>query len=178
MSLEQDQKQLKEYIKQDHDQQYLSQFGFAHLAMLDIIDMQANEKDKERLAAALETLTEKDLDPLQVKIDKAIMEFDLATEYKGTERQQQILSYHKNNIDLNKLVSRKADNNLLTNYLIVQKGMPVSNELKRNLHANGHDKLLKVIDGLQENQRIAENQIYQDHQEHKQIKKQKFGLKM
>ncbi|WP_171986506.1 hypothetical protein, partial [Burkholderia cenocepacia] len=79
---------------------------------------------------------------------------------------------------LNKLVSRKADNNLLTNYLIVQKGMPVSNELKRNLHANGHDKLLKVIDGLQENQRIAENQIYQDHQEHKQIKKQKFGLKM
>lgn len=171
MSLEQDQKTLKEYIKQDHDHKYISQFCFAHLAMLDIIDMQANEKDKERLAATLETLTEKDLNPLQVKIDKAIMEYELASEYKGTERQQQILNYHKNNMDLNKLVSRKADNKLLTNYLIVDKKMPISNELKRNLHANGHDELLKVIDSLQENQRVSE------HQEHK-AKKQKFLLKM
>lgn len=171
MSLEQDQKTLKEYIKQDYDQKWISQFGFSVLCLLDIIDMQANEKDKERLAATLETLTEKDLEPLQVKIDKAIMEYELASEYKGTDRQQQILTYHKNNIDLNKLVSRKADNKLLTNYLIVQKKMPVSNELKRNLHANGHDELLKVIDSLQENQRVSDNQ------EHK-AKKQKFSLKM
>jgi len=171
MSLEQDQKTLKEYIKQDYDDQYISQFGFSFLCLLDIIDMQANEKDKERLAATLETLTEKDLNPLQVKIDKAIMEYELASEYKGTERQQQILTYHKNNMDLNKLVSRKADNRLLTNYLIVDKKMPVSNELKRNLHANGHDELLKVIDSIQENQRVSE------HQEHK-TKKQKFSLKM
>ena len=156
---------IKELMNKDYDQAYLEQFKFAELAILDLIDAECAEKDKQRLAAVAEKLKEPDLEPLQQKIDSAIYELAFEDEYKSTRAQQAFVSTRKNNLDLNRLVSRKADNQLLTNHLIVNKGMRVSRELRNSLHTNGHDELVRTIDSLQEKQRLSEHWNSQVNQE-------------
>lgn len=174
---EQDKKRLQDLMSKDHEPVNLEQFGFAKLALLDIIDNDCKEHDKERLAAAAIKLTDKELEPLQQKLDKAIYELRFINdEFTGTEKQQAIVDAHKNNLDLTKLVARKADNKLLTDYLILEKGMPVSQELKNNLYANGHDELLTTIDKKQVKLQLDQNWNAQVNQDYKQTKKQTLRM--
>ena len=171
-----DRQTLKDLMSKEHDQVNLEQFAYARLALLDLIDNEIpNEKDKERLAAIAEKLTEPDLEPLQAKIDGAIYELTFEGAFKGTPPQQAFVDARKGNLDLNKLVSRKADNKLLTNYLIVNKGMPVSRELRNSLHTKGHDELVSLIDKLQATTTQEQNH---KHQEQQKLKVKTLGLKM
>jgi hypothetical protein len=173
-----DRQTLKDLMNKEHDEVNLEQFCFASIALLDIIDTHADNKDKERLAAIAEKLTEPDLENLQTKIDTAIFELgNPDNTFRGTPTQQAFVNARKGNLDLTKLVSRKADNKLLTNYLIGTKKMPVSNELKRNLHANGHDDLLNLIKKLQDNEKQEQNNIA-SHLEEKKVKTKTLSLKM
>lgn len=171
-----DKKTLNEIISKDHDAVYLQQFAYAELALLDLIDNEVPEKDKERLAAIVQELTEPDLQPLQAKIDKATYELMLEGEYRATAQQQKIVEERKGRLDLNRLVSRKADNKLLTNYLLVNKRMPVSKELRNSLHTNGHDDLVELIDKLQAT--ATRDQSHSAQQEQKRVKAKTLKLKM
>lgn len=156
---------IKELMSKDYDQAYLEQFKFAELAILDLIDSECAEKDKQRLAEIAERLKEPDLENLQTKIDSAIYELTFEDNYRGTVPQKAFVETRKNNLDLNRLVSRKADNQLLTNHLIVNKGMRVSKELRNSLYTKGHDDLVNTIDSLQEKQRLSSNWESQVNQE-------------
>ena len=172
-----DRQTLKDLMSKEHDQVNLEQFAYARLALLDLIDNEIpNDKDKERLAAIAEKLTEPDLEPLQAKIDTAIFELTYPdTQFRGTPQQQAFVDARKGNLDLTKLVSRKADNKLLTNYLIVNKSMPVSRELRNSLHTKGHDELVSLIDKLQATTTQEQNH---KHQEQQKLKVKTLGLKM
>lgn len=172
---------IKELMDKDYDQAYLEQFAFAEIAILDIIDNECAEKDKQRLAEITERLKEPDLEPLQAKIDAAIYELAFTDDYKATERQQAFVSTRKNNLDLNRLVSRKADNQLLTNHLIVNKGMRVSRELRNSLHTKGHDDLVELIDKLQTKEQLQHNwnaQVNQDRPRPVKTQSKGINLKM
>lgn len=149
---------IKELMNKDYDQAYLEQFKFSELAILDLIDSECAEKDKQRLAAVAEKLKEPDLEPLQQKIDSAIYELSFEDNYRATRPQQAFVETRKNGLDLNRLVSRKADNQLLTNHLIVNKCMRVSKELRNSLHTKGHDDLVSLIDKLQTKEQLEHNQ--------------------
>jgi hypothetical protein len=178
---QQDKDTIKALMNKDYDQAYLEQFAFAELAILDIIDNECQDKDKHRLAAIAERLEKPDLEPLQAKIDSAIYELAFEDDYRGTRAQQAFLSTRKNELNLNRLLSRKADNELLTNYLIVEKRMRVSKELRNSLHTKGHDTLVELIDRLQAHEQLQANWNAQVNQERPRTMKAKtrgMSLKM
>lgn len=178
---QQDKDTIQALMNKDYDQAYLEQFAFAQLALLDIIDNECQEKDKQRLAAIAERLETPDLEPLQAKIDSAIYELAFTDDYKATERQQAFVSTRKNELNLNRLLSRKADNQLLTNYLIVNKGMRVSKELRNSLYTKGHDQLVELIDRLQTHEQLQANwnaQVNQERPRPIKTKTKSMSLKM
>lgn len=172
---------IKELTSKDYDQAYLEQFRFSELALLDIIDNECKEKDKQRLAQLIEHLKEPYLLPLQEKIDSAIYELAFEDNYRGTTPQQAFVNGRKNSLNLNKLISNKADNQLLTNYLIINKGMKVSNELRNSLYTKGHDELVSVIDSINERKVVAEiwdSQINQERPKKTKTITKNIHLKM
>ena len=178
---QQDKDTLKALMNKDYDQAYLEQFAFAELAVLDIIDNECQDKDKHRLAAIAERLETADLEPLQAKIDSAIYELAFEDDYRGTRTQQAFVSTRKNELNVNRLLSRKADNELLTNYLIVTKGFRVSKELRNSLHTKGHDTLVELIDRLQTHEQLQANwnaQVNQERTRSAKTKAKAMSLKM
>lgn len=169
---------IKELMNKDHDQAYIEQFRFAELAILDLIDSECAEKDKQRLAEIAERLKEPDLEPLQQKINAAIYELAFEDNYRGTVPQKAFVETRKNGLDLNRLVSRKADNKLLTNHLIVNKGMRVSKELRNSLHTKGHDDLVELIDGIQAKEHRQQNWHAQERSRAIKTKSKSQSLKM
>lgn len=156
---------IKELMDKNYDQAYLEQFAFAEIAILDILDNECQEQDKQRLAGVAERLKATDLEPLQSKIDAATYELAFEDSYKATRPQKAFVESRKNGLDLNRLISRKADNELLTNYLIVNKGMRVSKELRNSLHTKGHDDLVDLIDKIHAKEQQTQNwnaQVNQD----------------
>lgn len=153
----QDKATIRALMEQKHDQAYLDSFCFAQLLLLDIIDNQVEEQHKQRLALAVERMKEPDLEPLQAKIDQATYELHREDSYTATPGQQLFVQSRRNNLSLNRMVSRHAHNKLLTNFLINSKGMKVSKELRDSLHTQGFDELVKAIDDKKEQERIKQN---------------------
>ena len=165
---------IRALMEEKRDQGYLEQFAFAQLALMDIIDNQVEEQHKQRLANAVERMKETDLQPLQAKIDEATYELHKDDKYTATPAQVQFVESRKNNLNLNKFLSRTADNRLMTNFLINTRGMKVSKELRNSLHTNGHDELVKMIDKLHDKDRQEQNHVAQ----HKQAKSKTQSRKM
>lgn len=165
---------IKELMEKEHDQAYLEQFKFSILALLDIIDNQVEEQHKQRLANAVERMKETDLQPLQAKIDEATYELHKDDKYTATPAQVQFVESRKNNLNLNKFLSRTADNRLMTNYLINTRGMKVSKELRNSLHTQGFNELVEMIDKLHDKDRQEQNHVAQ----HKNAKSKTQSRKM
>jgi hypothetical protein len=176
---QQDKDAIKTLMNKNYDQGYLEQFKFAELAILDLIDNECKAEDKHRLAGVAHSMNKGELEPLQAKIDSAIFELAFEGEYKASKAQKAFVEGRKNGLDLNRLLSRKADNELLTNYLIVNKGMPISKELRNSLHTKGHDDLVELIDKLHSKEQKTQNwnaQVNQDRP--RKVKNKGLSLKM
>lgn len=175
-----DEKEIKELMAKNYDAEYLEQFAFAHLALLDIIDNDVDEKHKQRIAMVVERMKEPDLEPLQAKIDAATYELCFEDNFRGTRPQVLFVESRKNNLNLNRLILRKADNKLLTNYLIVNKKMHISKNLISGLFTNGHTELVDLIEKIQAKENLKENLNSHNNQQIKKVKvkEQTLNLKM
>jgi len=140
-----------------NNQSYLAQFGFAELAVLDMIDAYIEPTEKETYFNVAIKMSQDELKPLQDKIDVAIYELRHEDSYTATDSQKAFVEHHKESINLYSLLSSKADNTLLSNYLLINKQMPVTQEFRNHLHTNGHDELVQLVDKCLLRQKIETN---------------------
>ena len=129
-----------------NNQSYLAQFGFAELAVLDMIDAYIEPTEKETYFNVAIKMSQDELQRLQSKIDVAIYELRHEDSYTATDTQKAFVEHQKESINLYSLLSSKAENTLLSNYLLINKQMPVTAEFRNHLHTLGHDDLVQLVD--------------------------------
>ena len=139
-------KWLNVWINCTNNQPYLAQFGYAELAILDIIDTHTFPEEKDTYSNVAIKMFQDELQPLQDKIDAAIYELRHEDSYTATDSQKAFVEHQKESINLYSLLSSKADNTLLSNYLLINKQMPVTAEFRNHLHTLGHDDLVQLVD--------------------------------